>query len=383
MTGAPTSEAKRPGKRHVLEADVLRILTFACVIAVHTTANTNTDTNVVAGALAMLLHFTREAFFWLTGFVLTLQYGRRSLDVPKFWRRRFWLVGTPYLVWSGIYLAIAPRPVLPALFEGKAYYHLYFLLVSLQVYLIFPALAALIRRTVRWHWLLLAVAALYQLGYLYLARDAAPATGPVAVILRHDDIMLFSYVYYLVFGALCAWHLDRILGWVARFKPAVAVAVLISGAAAEAAYLHSVHAGQKASTAAAVLQPIMLLWSTAIIAGLFAVGVVVSDRAGAATRRFISWASDRSFAIFLVHPAVLSLLLTLGITHGLPRPWVTVVAYVAVVLAAAGLAELMRRTPMSLPLTGRPRLASQPVPDPRPFGVLPRARATQKEGIRT
>ncbi len=48
-------------RRHVHEADVVRVLTFACVIGVHTLSHSAPASSVSANGILMLLHFTREA----------------------------------------------------------------------------------------------------------------------------------------------------------------------------------------------------------------------------------------------------------------------------------------------------------------------------------
>jgi hypothetical protein len=66
--------------------------------------------------------------------------------------------------------------------------------------------------------------------------------------------------------------------------------------------------------------------------------------------------SDRSFGIFLSHPLVLWVLLWVGggwVETTVPTPWLTPFAYVVVVLLAFVIADLTRRTPLSLPLAGR------------------------------
>lgn len=79
----------------------------------------------------------------------------------------------------------------------------------------------------------------------------------------------------------------------------------------------------------------------------------------------MSWvdrASDLSFGVYLVHPLLLLGLFSL--------PWVSsppaaVTAVVTTLLAVGGsllVAEIARRTPASLPLTGRPRRRPQRVP---------------------
>jgi hypothetical protein len=135
----------------------------------------------------------------------------------------------------------------------------------------------------------------------------------------------------------------------------------------------AVHNGRLPSSAATVLQPVMLVWSIAAVLALFLVGARYSERRrpGSGLDRALSTASDRSFGVFLVHPAVLWLLLDardrwLPSLHGAP---LTVSAYVLVVAGSLAATEVFRRSPLSRPLTGRPRLA-------RPIRSTSSARST-------
>ncbi|MCA1837181.1 MAG: acyltransferase, partial [Actinobacteria bacterium] len=155
MTVAPEAAVRVNSQDHIYAVDLVRVLTFACVIAVHTVATINPADSVPAGGAAMLLHFTREAFFALTAFVLVHRY-RNRLRLRPFWRRRFLLVGVPYVIWSVIYsglpLITTPLPPTAALIQlarnlltGTAWYHLYFLVVTMQFYLLFPLFLRLLR----------------------------------------------------------------------------------------------------------------------------------------------------------------------------------------------------------------------------------------------
>jgi peptidoglycan/LPS O-acetylase OafA/YrhL len=85
------------------QVDVFRTLTFAAVVAVHTVANTNGGNAPLADGVVVVLHFTREAFFFLTGLVLAYANKDRTVAARRFWRRRVPLVLVPYLVWSFVY----------------------------------------------------------------------------------------------------------------------------------------------------------------------------------------------------------------------------------------------------------------------------------------
>src|ERR1700712_1588679 len=95
---APASD-----RRHLHEVDLCRLLTFACVIGVHVLSAATTLDDVPSDGGQLLLHFTREAFFTLTGFVLTFQALRRPQRPLPFWGRRIPLVLTPYLTWTVLY----------------------------------------------------------------------------------------------------------------------------------------------------------------------------------------------------------------------------------------------------------------------------------------
>src|SRR5919199_5988854 len=122
---------------------------------VHVVASTTSDSDARARGVLMLLHFTRATFFVITGFVLFHSNYRRDLDLGRFWRRRFLLIGVPYVVWSVLYWltyayryrSVDLRQLAVQLLTGTAEYHLYFLLVSMQVYLVFGLLVRVIRLT--------------------------------------------------------------------------------------------------------------------------------------------------------------------------------------------------------------------------------------------
>jgi acyltransferase-like protein len=102
----PVTSGSRGSRGHVPSADVVRVLTFACVIAVHTLSTTHRLDDPRADGLVMALHFTREAFFVLTAFVLMHRYSAAPPRTGGFWRRRFLLVGVPYVAWSAVYTGL-------------------------------------------------------------------------------------------------------------------------------------------------------------------------------------------------------------------------------------------------------------------------------------
>ena len=73
--GPPHPVAESRGRRHLYEVDIVRLLTFVCVVGVHAVSGSMDPDNVASGAFVSLLHFTRGTFFLLSAFVLTYALG--------------------------------------------------------------------------------------------------------------------------------------------------------------------------------------------------------------------------------------------------------------------------------------------------------------------
>ncbi len=326
--------------------------------------------------MAVVLHFTREAFFFLTGFVLVHAQRDRALDVRRFWSRRLRLIGVPYLVWSVLYWAyglwLDPRPAGTAagdlvwgVLGGHAAFHLYFLLVSIQIYLAFPLLLRLVRAARTAPWALAAGALAYELVVMWWLHDVAPTGGAPGWLAEKAYVLLPTYLFWVLLGMLGAQHLEAAQArLVARQGRAVALGVL-AVALSVGWYAWRVASGETAadSGASAVLQPVMVLDSLGVIA-LLAVASCrwATARLGRPTAaRVLAWCSSASFGVYLVHALVLDRVLALGL-HGprpalLPQPWASLAAWLLTLAGSVVVVAVLRRTPASLPLTGRGRPA--------------------------
>lgn len=379
-------------RRHRYELDLVRVQAVALVVGAHTAAIINLT--ALAGGAVMLFHVSRETFFMLTAFVLMYGYARRPVRWTAFWRKRWVLVGVPYVVWSVIYFVVsglqthtltASWSTLGALGSdlllGKAGYQLYFLVVSMQLYLVFPLLRRLVASTQRHHLLLLAVCAVYQVLFS-LAVQMQWQVGVLTAWLRGPDAALFSYVFYIVAGATAAWHADAFLAFTRRHARAILGGAAGAVAVSLATYtLQLTVGGMSPNAASAVFQPVLVLESAAVAWALLAIGVLWTDRAMPRANTVLAL-SDRSFGVYLVHPllliGVLSAASATGVAsavEGMPSAAQLALLLLGVVpvtyAAAAIVTGFFRSTPLSLPLTGRERsvrtrAARRSVPDSIP-----------------
>ncbi|MGT2427081.1 acyltransferase [Amnibacterium kyonggiense] len=369
----------KPRGGHLYEVDVLRILTFVCVIAVHTISS-----SVEPGDRAMyvslgLFHFTREVFFALTAFVLVYSFQRRPQPMRRFWPRRFLLVGVPYLVWSVLYqlyfdvvtppasVGAAVGKLVVAVLTGTAAYHLYFLLVTMQVYLLLPVIVRLVRATRRHHVALLVAALAAQLVVLGLWAYVPGLAGRLGSI---PNATFVSYTFMIIAGAVAADHLEPFLAQLRDGRRAIIAVAAATVLLAVGVFLLQMRIGMSDSAAVTALQPVIVVSATGIGLLFLTVGAAWSDRRvpGGRLDRAVAIASDVSFGVFLVHPLWIYLCTRFAAAplQALADPWRQLVLYVVVVVASVLTAALLRRTPLSLPLTGRPRKrASERAPLPQ------------------
>jgi peptidoglycan/LPS O-acetylase OafA/YrhL len=386
-TGAGVLEraAPAPTRRPHLDAvDLVRVAMIAGVIAVHVVAYTTNPQDVVVGAANALLHVNREVFFFLTAFVLCYSYGsRHGWSLTSFWKRRYLFVGVPYLAWSLLYFVADGGPYRPwsapahrllaDLLTGTARYHLYFLLVTMEIYAAFPLLLWLLRVTRRHHGLLLAVSLAVQTaftGTLHYLRDAAPhAPGLLGAWMRNPDPVVFSYQLYLVAGGIAALHLEELAAWVRDHRRTVRLLVAGGLAAGLASYVFDhVAGGMDAAAAGEVFQPMMAVTTAASVLGLFALGVRWADRGPQRRlRRVVRAGSDATFGVYLAHPLLLQGLLVLAaplasrmvageIPAGVVLPLDLLVVVPLLLAASVAAVAWTRRTPASLLVAGRPQL---------------------------
>jgi peptidoglycan/LPS O-acetylase OafA/YrhL len=365
-SGSPSTTAPAPRSRRLYEIDAVRILTFACVIAVHVTSHTVSPTDYGLNGLLALVHFTRQVFFALTAFVLLYGQLARPVSMRTFWPKRFLLVGVPYVVWSTIYFVSSnlyhPHGTVASnigsyfyhLVTGTAWYHLYFLLVTMQVYLLVPLIIWFVKKTREHHRTVLIVTFVIQLAIMWFYKY-----GPDAVIAPYEKIIFASYEFFIIAGAIAADHATEFLAWVRAHRPLIGWIVLGGATLTIGVWLaqHFV-LGQSLYSAGTPLQPVIMVWAVCVGLGFLAAGTWWADRRAADGRfaRAVDNISDRSFGIFLSHPLILWILLWIGdawVPGHIAKPWLTLVVYVVVVLVAYGIADLARRTPLSLPLAGR------------------------------
>ena len=182
----------------------------------------------------MILHATRELFFFLSAFVALYAQATRRRGIGSLWYRRLSQIAVPYLAWTVIYWTytlIAHSQAMGAwgsfahdLWWG--YYQLYYGVVLIQFYVLLPLLVWLVRVTRRTTAWVLGVSAVLQLAMMVVTHYFSWHTG-VAGTIRHYDFnlttsrVIVGYQLYLILGLLAADHAGDVQRFVARRHRAI------------------------------------------------------------------------------------------------------------------------------------------------------------------
>jgi len=323
-------QARRP---HVYELDPLRTVTAASVVAVHAIALTvflnHSDIGVqVQNAIVVALHFTREVFIFVTAFALVYVYYGKPFALKRFWARRS--IGTllPYCIWSVVYVWVNVPGQTPVAFiktaivdilTGNASYQLYYILLTLQFYIILPLFLLFLKRVAHHPWKALTISfaiqvVLFYADYHLLQQGTLASSGFWQFFAQYQNRFVLVYQFYFVLGGFTALYFQQIRSYVLRYGWIVACGLV---AAISVLWLHFVLQirvyQESMGYATSVLQPVMVFYSLAVI--LFALWVACRwayhKNPDGRPRGYRIWhtLSDASFGVYLIHVLLLTALL--------------------------------------------------------------------------
>ncbi len=130
----------------------------------------------IQNAIAVALHYTREMFLFVSGFALVYVYYGKPFKLGTFWKKRGLGVVVPYCLWSIFYVWFNTPGLPPGKFistsffdilKGSASYQLYYILLSIQFYIILPLFLIFMRVAKRYPWRTLTVSFMIQVAILY------------------------------------------------------------------------------------------------------------------------------------------------------------------------------------------------------------------------
>ena len=356
--------------------NLYRVIACAAVVGNHSFIWANMSSNVIGTGFITMLHFSRNAFFFLSGLVICYSQIAHPRSVRAFWRRRYVQLGVPYLAWTGIYLVFTLFMVSFSwgdvwsflrqnLLEG--YSQLYPAFVIFQFYLVFPLLLSLLRSTRR-HGLVMAVSLGFALllGFTLHYPGWFPALTDVwntlnSVVAWSRDLL--TYQEFFVAGALVALHFDEVCAFVSRHYRHIFLAGGAVGALMVLWYAIQVDTGTSLLRASDPYQAEAVIWYFAAITAIFALSQLCEQRkpehSGATPRRRPTTTASLAAltgGIWLSHNLFLTSLRAvlggLGLRASLSWEATVAILFFGTVLISVAFVAVILRTPLKWILGG-------------------------------
>jgi len=336
---------------------VLRIIATIAVIAIHTTSQ-----NMTQSALGyygnQLARFSVPMFLILSGFLLfQSDLNSKFLPLTQFYRKRFKRILLPYFIWTIFYSLVVhyyfnglqnANKILPDLikhlFLGNGFTHLYFVVIIIQLYLLYPFIRRVFQAYPR---LLLMASLLLSAACQYFLFLGAIRTIHLSAFWEPIYLIAFPvWIFYFFLGMYLAMfdqNLEKSGGlswasWLAIW--AGSFGLLLWDSYKNASYALSIRP-------AVMLYAVMSFFFMRAFINHFPVKI----------GPFMQWFSEQSFLIYLMHPLLANFLVFISLrVIGQPYLWSsnsgTLVKFVLTLVSTLIITYGISRTPLAKPLGG-------------------------------
>lgn len=286
------------------EVDYLRALACLFVVLIHTTADyifLDTAGHLTKTAFLFVnraVTFAVPAFIFISGFVLARRYLQRDFSYLLFLKKRLKHIIVPYFCWTFVYyLCFIQQNIygfslsffLKSLFLGDMVYHLYFVVLILQFYLLFGVFRGLFRR--------------YSAHLLMLVFLLINILFMKFGYFQYADRFFLQYLSFFTFGIYFSINYQSFKEKICYYRSKLAIGyVLMSLFIAQQYYqitiLKRVYDGFLYNLS-------WLLFSLLAIVFFFGLAVSLQNTELTAVKKFLLKLSDASYLIYLSHPLML------------------------------------------------------------------------------
>lgn len=308
----------------IKQLHIMRALAAVSIVMIHVTSG-QVLANDITYAANQLSRFASPMFILIAGMVLVyIEMNRPSPSLRYFYKKRFTRVLIPYLLWSVIYYVYVARHLIlefkwgavgelfmqdfpEDLLRGSAFPHLYFILIMVQLYALFPLLYRWL--TVHMRSLvtisLLLTVGLNSLVYAHQFRWIVLPSLPIPYV-----VIFLNWIAYFVIGMAIMKHeqrwKDKVLKWQVF---ALTLCVWVGSSAL------MLIDGKATGTYAISVKPSSMFF--ALVSFLLIYIVIYSLRYPASPRlrvaaesgvKVTEWLAGSSFLLYLLHPLCMNVL---------------------------------------------------------------------------
>jgi peptidoglycan/LPS O-acetylase OafA/YrhL len=301
-------------KEKIVEFEIFRAFAIIAVVLIHassrgvTALDPASKSHMIFNFLNKISLFAVPSFIFMSGVVLFYTYYSRwqVKDIVPFYAKRLKFIVIPYLVVSLLYYLFNQRlyygginfqlkSFLNMLPWAEAGYHLYFIIIIVQFYLLFPVLLFLVKKypLVKRYFTLIGVG----LFLLFYTVNTFYYSFP------HRTSLCFTYFIYFFLGASIGMNYKAALAAVIRNRVLISLSTFLTGTGLALLYIRmdfgrigSLYLFDFCFYAYGAFASLFLLWLSYVI-----------DQKSSKLSSIMQNIGAHSFGIYLIHPALLGL----------------------------------------------------------------------------
>lgn len=349
-------------KTYLFEIHFLRALACLMVVGVHVSATNSAMNNDTYNSFTYFLNqigrFGTPIFALISGFLLFYPLTRKKFKIGYFLKTRISKIIIPFLLWSAVYRYLRfyyekweladPWKEAGTILSGNAFYHLYFIAIVVQFYIIFP----FIQKIFKTQSLILVFTFISFIISYKLYGFHPNMEGPLGDYLGGKSFMPI-WIFYFAFGGFMAFYWE---GIVAVTKKRKWLMLFISIAIFAGAVVEYTMNGYVSNRRISNLINIPLL-------SLAVVGIYPFLSKWAVIKKPLVVLGQYSMGIYLVHPLILYLM-----ARHLPESYwdmkYVAVMFLAVLLIAVAGIRIIQFIPFSSYFIPVPKIKNAKKADP-------------------
>lgn len=311
-------------RKYIEEVDLIRGLAILGVLFVHATSFPTVELAEHSRAYPIYITLNKfgklgtPTFIFLSSLVLFYTYYHKALNrerLQHFYQRRVSYIIAPYILWSFAFYLLKltggfetmaniqdfdwDRFLGRDLLYGKAHSHLYFVIISIQFYILFPLVLFLLqsqKKLVKWIFL---IGLIGQWGFFFYNH----------YIWQYEfkGSLFFSYLSYYTLGAMVGVYYESVTAWLKEkmkiLVPIVTVAWLASGFYHVYLYYNVYKYNVYVNTRWYELA--WNLYTLISVLMLYYIALWFVHKAPAIMKKSLALLGAASFGIYLIHPMIL------------------------------------------------------------------------------
>lgn len=342
-------------KTRLWELDLLRILAAFSVIMIHVSA-AYIEKLSLAYYLNQFVRYAVPLFIIMSGLLIHWSNNNKSLLTTRlFYRQRFRHVITPYIIWTIFYtffaIYLGHYPLLTRdsllilgnnLLWGTGCYHLYFMVIIFQLYLLYPLLQKNLQQHPRACLVVSLLLTLFCQLVLYLEMLHIIKLPNLQSLYL---VMFPVWIFYFVWGMYLANYIAQLPALLKKYSAFIYGLFLFS-------FLFLLLDSKLTGSYATSIRPSVILYTMSSFLCFYRIALEIKVK----SFQYVKWLSNQSFLIFLLHPFILSCLVFLAPKISYPYLWEGISGMLSLYFITAFLTlfavGIISYTPLAVPLGG-------------------------------